>query len=317
MNYPAVSSIIVNRNTKSLVLGCLKSLVGDYSGGPHQIIVVDNGSTDGSVEAIRSSYPSITIIENGGNLGFSKAVNIGIKASSGDYVVLINSDIILIEGCLRKLVAHAEERKDAAIVSPKLLNADGSFQLSCKRLPTLWNTLCWALGFHAIAPRNKVFCSSEMTDMHPDEICEVQAVAGAFMVVAQKAIARVGLLDEAFFFYGEDTDWCGRFQKEGYKIIYYPVAQAYHLGGSSAALEKIWTTEQQQSAGLLYWRKHRSMLAVWAYLSITLAGHLIRLVGAYIALVAGVGNKISRQNAIRNRWKCIFVTGRIANHNRC
>lgn len=265
--------IIVSWNTRDILLNCIKSISDEILPVSHQIIVVDNASSDNSVEAVRESFPEVIVIENHANFGFAKANNVAITRSKSEYVCLVNSDVIVLSGCIEALLEFMRRHTDVGIIGPKLLNADGSFQLSCKRFPTLWKTLCVALGLHKLFPHSSLFCGTQMTDLDENAIQDVQSIAGAFCLVRRSAIDQVGLLDEDFFFYGEDVDWCKRFHDAGFRVIYYPLAKAVHLGGSSSSKDPLRFNQELYSAKLRYWNKHHSKLSKLLFVLIMM-GHL-------------------------------------------
>lgn len=225
-----LSIIIVNLNNKDLVLDCIDSINKEGSKINLEIVVVDNGSTDGSVAAIRnfkSQIPNFkpTIIENDENLGYSKANNQGMEKARGKYILLLNSDTIVKRGALGKLLNFAKRQKDTGVVGPKLLNKDGSLQPSCFRFPNIKNAIreYW-LGeeglFGKYAPKEK-------------EHSEVDSVVGAAFLITPKALEKVGMLDERYFAYFEDIDYCRQTWKSGLKVYYYPGSEIIHYHGAT------------------------------------------------------------------------------------
>ena len=225
-----LSIIIVSYNTKKLTLDCIKSIAKEGSDLKKEIIVIDNGSRDNSVVAIsklktQNSKLNLKIIENTENLGFSKANNQGIKEAKGKYILLLNSDTMVKKGVFEKLVKFAEKVSDAGVIGARLLNSDGSIQASCLYLPTIKNAIreYW-LGKHGLfekySPKGK-------------KPVEVEAIVGAAFLLTPKAIKEVGTLDEKYFFYFEDIDYCRRVRKVGLKVYYLPTAEVVHYHGAS------------------------------------------------------------------------------------
>jgi len=225
-----LSIIIVNLNNKNLILDCIDSINKEGSGTDLEIIVVDNGSTDGSVAAIRNfkfqiSNFKLIIIENDENLGYSKANNQGMEKAKGKYILLLNSDTIVKRGALGKLLNFAKRQKNTGVVGPKLLNKNGSLQPSCFRFPTIKNALreYW-LGeqglFEKYVPPGS-------------EPSEVNAVVGAAFLITPKALKKVGLLDERYFAYFEDIDYCRQVWSRGLSVYYYPKAEIIHYHGAT------------------------------------------------------------------------------------
>jgi GT2 family glycosyltransferase len=217
-----LSIIIVNWNTSELLIQCLESI---YRAQPHlsfEIIVVDNGSVDDSVSAIASRFPAVHIIGNERNLGFAKANNQALSVAKGRYFLLLNSDTLVVPNSLDELVHVADNHLDVGVVAPKLLNMDGSLQGSWSAFPTFWSEL---IGKNI--PRRETVVGLPFA-------YEVDWVMGACMLVRGETVADVGMLDEDYFFYSEETDWCFRIKNRGWKVWYISNAEIYHLGGGSA-----------------------------------------------------------------------------------
>lgn len=217
-----LSIIIVSFNTKELLRECLKSL-----GDRHEVIVVDNASGDGSPEMVEKDFPGVVLIKNEKNLGFARANNQGIKKAKGKYLLLLNSDAQVKSKALEELVKFGEENSGAGVVGARLVNPDGSVQPSVYHFPKLINALkdYW-LGkkgaYEKYAPSGK-------------KPVEVEAVTGAAMLIPRRTIEKVGFLDEKYFMYFEDLDYCLRVRKAGFKIYYLPEAEIIHHHGQSAA----------------------------------------------------------------------------------
>lgn len=222
-----LSVIIVNFQTKDLLQKCLESLEkSKYR--DFEIIAVDNGSTDGSVEAIEARYKDIKILRNEENLGFAKAVNQGIKQATGEYIFLLNPDSEVKPGSLEELVKFAKKRPETGVVGAKLLNPDGSIQPSVYHFPTIWRAIAeYWLGKKGAYEKYAVTASDAV---------EVEAVTGAAMLIPKKTIEKIGFLDERYFMYFEDLDFCRRVQRAGFKVYYLPQAEIIHHHGKSAAL---------------------------------------------------------------------------------
>lgn len=256
-----LSIIIINWNTKQLLLGCLDSLSAQKRDNKYEIIIVDNGSTDGSQDAVKKEYPSVRLVENERNLGFAKANNIGIRVSSGRYICLVNSDVKVLDGSIDLLCEYMDQNPDVGMTGPKLLYPDLRLQDSCRSFPSLWNNFCSSFFLSRIFPKSKFFSSEHMRYFAHDKICKVDYLAGAFLAVKRAAIDQVGLLDEKFFIYSEEVDWCKRFWKAGWEVVFFPESRAIHFIRGSSSRQPIRFALEQQRARLQYWDKHHGLMA--------------------------------------------------------
>lgn len=233
---PDTSVCIVSYNTRELLRGCLDSIVQSRTHVVCEIIVVDNMSQDGSVEMVRSEYPSVRLIANSANVGFTLANNQALRASKGRYVLWLNSDTVVLPGALDELVAFADSHPDVGIWGPKVLNRDGTVQRQCHRgLPTPWATFCYVSGLARLFPKSKRFSQYLMTYIDEDQIQEVDAVSGACLMARSELLDEIGFPDEEYVFSVDDLDWCYRAQEQGWKIYYCPHAEIVHYGGEGGS----------------------------------------------------------------------------------
>jgi len=279
---PLLSIIIVTWNGKRYALECLESLQAQSTNLSAEVIVVDNGSTDGTPEAIRTQFPNVTLIENHANLGFARANNIGMASSRGKYVCLVNSDVVIPSGCLEKMVEFMEAHPEIGVLGPKMLSPNGGIGASVMQLPTVWNTLCCALGLHTVFPRSALLGGFSMDAYAYDSIDDVEVLTGWFWMIPRTAMQMVGGLDEQFFFYGEDIDWCHRFRDAGWRVVFYPDAGALHYGAASSAEAPTRFYVEMRRANMQYFRKHHGRLgafgyrfAIWVHETARVAGYLL------------------------------------------
>ena len=300
-----ISVIIVSWNAKELLYECLLNLTKEKNHYQLEIIVVDNASTDGAPELVREKFPHVRLLRNDENLGFSKANNIGIKVSKGRYICLINSDAFPLDGCLDRLCKHMDEHKEIGVIGPKVLNPDGTLQPSCREFNTLWKNFCRALALDKIYPKSNLFCGYFMTNWSHDTIREVDYISGCFMMVRTSAIKKVGLLDEEFFFYAEDKDWCKRFWDMDYKVLYFPDAEAIHiLYGSTKDIVKFYI--QEVKSNLKYYKKHHTQIELIGYIAIAYIHQIVRVLGSVISCIIKPSQKEASLLNIKRSIACLL-----------
>ena len=257
-----LSIIIVNWNTRDILRNCLRSIYGLNAGQvDFETIVIDNASTDGSVEMLKSKFPQVRVIQNTRNHGFAAANNQGIKAANSKYVLLLNSDTLVLDNAIGKIVEFADNHPKAAVVGCRVLNPDGTLQPACFMFPSILNIALSITYVYKLFSRSRFFGRERMTWWHRNEVREVDIVTGCFMLVRQEAIKQVGMMDEQFFMYFEETDWCCRFKQAGWKVMFTPDAEIIHLGGASTNQAKPKMVMQWRKSMLLFFKKHRSPIA--------------------------------------------------------
>lgn len=230
-----LSVIIVNYNVKVFLEQALHSILKALEGISSEVFVVDNASRDGSVALIKKKFPDIKLIENKKNVGFARANNQALQKAGGNVVCLINPDTLVSEDTFRICLDYLKTHKDVGMVGCKILNPDGTLQLACRRsFPTPWVAFSKVVGLNDLFPKSKLFGKYNLTYLDPEKTTEVDAISGSFMMIQKRAIDDIGLLDETFFLYGEDLDWCYRMGQAGWKIVYLPKTQIIHYKGQSA-----------------------------------------------------------------------------------
>jgi N-acetylglucosaminyl-diphospho-decaprenol L-rhamnosyltransferase len=228
-----LSIVILCWNDLKIISDCLTSIYAGTHSTELEVIVSDNGSTDGSVEFIRRNFPQVRMIENGRNLRFAKGNNVAIRECRGEYVLILNPDTIIHDGTLDKLIVFADERAEAGAFGCRVLNADGSYQMSVRPAYTVRSEWCLALGLRPLARFSEWFHPGEYVGWEGDTERTVGWVVGCFLLVRSELLKRLGGFDEQFFYYYEDQDLCRRISKAGYPIIFTPHVSITHLGGQS------------------------------------------------------------------------------------
>lgn len=232
---PEISVIIVNYNVKEFLQQALLSLRKALEHISAEVFVVDNASDDGSAEMVSREFPEITLIENTRNIGFARANNAALRMARGKFLALVNPDTIAQEDTFSTLLAFMREYEDAGMVGCKILNPDGSLQLACRRsFPTPWVAFTRLTGLSYLFPKSRWFGRYNLSYLPEDEVAAVEAISGSFMLMRREAFEQVGLLDEDFFLYGEDLDWCYRTIEAGWRIYYVPTTKIIHFKGESS-----------------------------------------------------------------------------------
>lgn len=221
-----VSVVVVTYNALPYLEQCLAS-VRDY-----ETVVVDHGSTDGTLELVRDRFPGAALVEQG-NGGLGAGWNTGLRRTAGRYALLLNADAWVVGDAVQRLAAFADERPEAAVVGPRLRNLDGSIQRSVRGFPTLWRLATEYLFLRKLAPRSRALNAFYGGGFGYDEVLDVEVVMGACLLVRREAAEAVGPLDEGFFMFNEETDWCYRFRRAGWKVLFFPGAEVVHVGGAS------------------------------------------------------------------------------------
>jgi GT2 family glycosyltransferase len=279
-----VSFIIVSWNAKKFLIDCIQSIEETTPNINKEIIVVDNASTDGSPNAVQKEFPKVKLILNPDNYGFAKANNIGLKQAVGRYVCLINSDVVILPDCVRNLVEVMDQKNNVGMVGPRILNADKSIQHSCRVFPSFFSTLSRTLALDTMFPRWSIFGGGFMKWWDHSYERKVDVLSGCFWFVRRVALKQVGGLDEAFFIYAEDLDWCKRFHAADWDVIFYPGAKAIHFGGASSDNAPVKYYVEQQKAMLKYWRKHHGYVGEVFYWFTIIWYELFRIIPRGILL---------------------------------
>ncbi|HUG64960.1 MAG TPA: glycosyltransferase family 2 protein [Gaiellaceae bacterium] len=221
-----VAAVVVTFDALPWIEQCLDSLRGV------EAVVVDNGSSDGTVAFVRERYAEVRVIE-AVNRGLGAGWNIGIRETSSTYVLLLNADAWLTDGALAHLLDFADTRSRAAVVGPRLLNPDGTLQRSVRGYPSLWRLATEYLFLRKLAPGTSALNAFYAGGFDHDEVRGVEVVMGACMLLRRVAVEQVGYCDEDYFLFSEETDWCYRFREAGWEVLFFPGAECIHVRGAS------------------------------------------------------------------------------------
>lgn len=233
-----ISIIIVSYNTCELLKDCLNSVKKSIGNLETEVFVVDNNSSDDTVTVIKKDFPWVKLIINKKNIGFSRANNLAIKKAAGKYILILNPDTKLKEDTLPKMHQYMQENSKVAISTCRVELPNGKLDPDCRRhFPTPWRAFTHFSAFSKIFSGSKLFDQYYMGYLSQEKEHEVDSCVGAFMFVRASLISKVGFFDEDFFFYGEDLDWCWRFKKAGYQIMYTPTSKIIHYKGAASGIK--------------------------------------------------------------------------------
>lgn len=264
-----LSIIIVNYNCCYYLNKCLESIYkySSYSlnKNEYQILVVDNASEDDSVNILKSNFPEVKVMVNDRNLGFSAANNIGIKNSFSEYILLINSDCEVYKDSIAGLISFMDNNREVGITGPKILNSDGSVQLSCRRFPSFFDATMHSI-IGSFKPDNPFSRRYKLADVSREKPSSVDWVSGSCMMVRRTALKDTGLMDEKYFMYVEDTDICFQMWKHSWKVYYYPLSSVLHHWGKSTEKAGINSNVlMQKSAAYFFWKNYKNSWKILFY----------------------------------------------------
>jgi N-acetylglucosaminyl-diphospho-decaprenol L-rhamnosyltransferase len=263
--------IIVNWNVRDLLRRCLLSILAP----PHsnlEIVVVDNASSDGSIDMVRTEFPGVHLVVNNQNRGFTAANNQGLGVSRGRYLLLHNPDTEVVGDALTTMLSYMDAHPDVGVLGPKLLYPDGSLQPSRRRFPTFATALLESTVFQEWWPENRTLRRYYMADTADDAVQPVDWVVGACLLVRRQAYEQVGGLDEGYFMYSEELDWCKRLKAAGWEVVYLPSATIIHHEGKSSEQVIASRHIHFQSSKVRYFRQHHGTLQAEALRAFLLAG---------------------------------------------
>ena len=254
---PILSVCIVTYHTKDLLRDCLNSLI-ENTQQSYEIIVVDNGSADGIDEMLSKEFPQVVLSINNKNLGYTIPMNQALKHARGGYLMQLNPDTLILPKALDELVRFMDQNREIGICGPKVLNRDRTLQKSCRRgEPTPWAVLTYFLGLSICFPHSKLFGQYQLSYMDENDIHPVAGVSGSCMIIRREVLEQIGYLDEQFFAYQEDADFCRRAREAGWQVYYYPNSQIIHFGGQGGSrIEPYRSIFAWHKAYFQYYHKH-------------------------------------------------------------
>jgi N-acetylglucosaminyl-diphospho-decaprenol L-rhamnosyltransferase len=304
-----LSIVIVSWNVRDLLRRCVGSVLESLSSGrpgqlSWQLIVVDNASSDGSVQMLQQEYPRVEIIANQRNLGFTAGNNQGISLGDGRYVLLLNPDTEVVEDALSQMVSHMDENPRVGALGPQLLYPDGAVQSSRRRFPGLDTAFLEGTFLQPWLPSSGILRKYYVLDRADDETQEVDWLVGACLLIRRAALEEVGSLDERFFMYSEEMDWCYRATTRGWKVVYLPTARVMHHEGKSSEQVLPVRHVQFQRSKVLFFKKHRGGWRAEALRLYLLATYLWQTILESLKWLVGHKRPL-RQQRVAAYWQVV------------
>lgn len=268
---PVLSICMVTYRARDYLRDCLASLYEHALSGELDVIVVDNGSQDGTIEMLTREFPEVRFIENEMNTGYTRPMNQALRMGTGDFLVQLNPDTRVLPGALDIMARFMNSHPEVGICGPKVLNRDGSFQQHCRRGdPRPWAVISYFLGLYKLYPKSKLFGGYLLNYLDEDEATAVENVSGSCMMIRRQLIEQIGYLYEAYYAYQEDTDFCWRARAAGWQVYFLPEAQIIHYGGQGGSrVEPMRSIIEWHRSYWIYYRKHLAkdyfFLLNWLY----------------------------------------------------
>lgn len=291
---PDLSVAVVTWNSADHIEDCLRAVERSVAALPEggrplatEILVVDNASSDDTAQRVSARYPHVLLLRNGENVGFPRAVNQVLPRARGRYCLLLNPDAEVVGDALPVMVRFMDARPEAGIAGCRVENPDGTLQRGCRRmLPSPRRMLFRLLGLHLLFPRVRWISEYTMAFLPEDETHPVEAVSGSFLLIRRETMERIGPMDERFFMYGEDLDWCARAAEAGWRVFYHPGARVIHHLGRSSRQARRRTTRELHRAGAIYYRKHLAGRSPFLVNALVLAALRARCALALLGIAA-------------------------------
>lgn len=284
-----LSIIIINWNTERLLRECLESVDSAIDGFDCEVLLVDNASSDGSVDMVKQSFQDVILIENDENIGFSRANNVALPLAKGRYILLLNSDTLVPRGSLKLAIDFLDENKDVGALTPKILNGDGSIQHPCYvKEPSITSEL-----FGLFALGRVLGIESPDTQPAGSEVSDVAHGCGCSLFLRKEAIDQVGYLDERMLFSYEDVDICVRIRRAGWRMCYFPASEITHLGGASTAKKANRALEARLLSKYAFFNKYHGKVFIATLTVCSVFSAFLRFVISAILLLSPKKNSTS------------------------
>jgi GT2 family glycosyltransferase len=297
MPSPDISLCIVTFKARDFLADCLQSIYATAWKHSIEVILVDNNSADGTLEMVQSGYPEVTIIQAGGNTGYTWPMNQALKRASGRYCVQLNPDTLIVDQAFDGLFDFMESHPKVGICTPKVLNRDGTLQNQCRRSAARpWDVLTYFMGLSRRYPKNPRFAGYLQTFHDENETHPVEAVSGSCMVIRRQVLEQIGYLDEQYFAYQEDADFCFQARKAGWEVYYMPEAQIIHYGGQGGSrVQPYRSVYQWHLSYYLYYRKNLAQdyffLFNWLYYGLMGAKLGVALLATFLRKEKFIGSR--------------------------
>ena len=275
-----VSFVIVNWNTAELLKNCIASIYSTVNNKKFEVIVVDNASNDDSVELIQKIFPAVKLIRNSKNLGFSRAVNVGLRLSSGKYLILLNTDTILQKHAVNRLIDFMDSNKNVGICGGQLIYEDGRKQNSFDNYPSLLFEIFNKSLLKRLFPRKYYGKFNDFI-----EPVEVESIIGACFVISRVCMEKIGLLDEDYFFFIEETDYCYRANKQGFSVVHVPQSKIVHFQGVSAKKIPVRSRMEYFYSKQLFFKKNKPKIQFLFLIGLTFMKCVLKIVAYFLLCV--------------------------------
>jgi GT2 family glycosyltransferase len=294
-----VSVVIVSWNTRDILRGCLRSIFEQTREVSFEVFVVDNNSHDGSAEMVRAEFPEVKLIVNAENRGFATACNQGMRATSARFTLLLNPDTIILDNAIFRCVQYANLHPDVGVVGCQVLEDEHRISPTGFSFPSPLNVFLALSGLSRAFPRSRLFGRPELSWWDRRTEQDVNVVTGMFMLVRREAIAQVGLMDESYFVYSEEADWCYRFARAGWRRVFTPCAQIIHLDGGAKSTSQVSTKMfvQLQKSSMIYHRKNLGLASWLLVKGIYVGSNFVRMVAWFILSVVNHDPRTRRRSA--------------------